>query len=115
MRNRPCAFGFGFVAALLSSLVLASAAAAATPRLEVSSNGRFLVQDNGRPFFWMGDTNWRLYKLNRAEVRDYLDDRRSKKFNVIQGPVLLHGDESIESTNAFGETNTNPGNPNNQW
>ena len=83
--------------------------------LEVSNNGRFLVEDDGTPFFWLGDTNWRIYKLTENEVDDYLDDRKDKKFNVIQGPVLLLSDESDQSTNAYGETNTDPGDPNEDW
>src|SRR4030095_11430047 len=39
----------------------------------------------------------------------------AKKFNVIQGPVLLHGNEGTETTNAYGESNTDPGNPNEAW
>src|SRR5204863_4486373 len=29
--------------------------------LSVSSNGRFLVQSNGQPFFYLADTAWRLF------------------------------------------------------
>ena len=29
--------------------------------LSVSDNGRFLVKENGEPFFWLGDTGWRAY------------------------------------------------------
>src|SRR5687767_3918826 len=102
-----------FIGGLIAAIMIMgfSEPAQAVSRLKVSSNGRFLVQQNGREFFWMGDTNWRLYKLTREQIDEYLDDRKSKKFNVIQGPVLLHGDEGIESTNAYGETNTDPANP----
>jgi hypothetical protein len=113
MRYRTGFLGFAFLAIVLSQF--GSVAQAATQRLKVSSNGRFLTQANGKEFFWMGDTNWRLYKLTRGEIDTYLDDRKSKKFNVIQGPVLLHADEGVESTNAYGQTNTDPSNPNPEW
>jgi len=59
-------------------------------RLVVSENGRFLQHENGKPFFWQGDTAWLLFqKLNHSEVETYLEDRRQKRFNVIQAVVLF--------------------------
>jgi len=59
------------------------------PALKISENKRFLVDDNGDPFFWLGDTGWLLFsKLNREEVETYLTDRAEKGFNVIQVMVL---------------------------
>lgn len=105
-----------FVTTSLAILTTAvTTASADPPRLQVSSNGRFLVQENGAPFFWLADTNLRLYKLTRPEIDSYLNNRQAKGFNVIQGPVLLHNSEDIDFTNPFGQTNTNPANPNEQW
>jgi hypothetical protein len=104
-----------FLLALLALAGLTPPAHAAMERLAVSNNGRHLVTQSGTPFFWMGDTNWRLYKLNEQEVNDYLNDRSSKRFNVIQGPVLLHAEDTdnhVEYVNAYGEPNTDPLNPN---
>lgn len=40
--------------------------------LKVSDNNRFLVKENGEPFFWMGDTGWELiHKLFMDEI-DYI-------------------------------------------
>jgi hypothetical protein len=64
-------------------------AAAAQPRLSVSGNGRHLVRQDGRPFFWLGDTAWELFhRLNREEASHYLADRAAKGFTVIQAVVL---------------------------
>ena len=39
-------------------------------RLKVSSNGHYLAFENGKPFFWLGDTAWLLFsKLNRKEAK----------------------------------------------
>lgn len=58
--------------------------------LKVSENKRFLVDENGNPFFWLGDTGWLLFsKLDRGEAEAYLADRAQKGFNVIQ-VMLLH-------------------------
>jgi hypothetical protein len=43
------------------SMGWAVTAEAAMPRLKVSDNKHFLVTDDGRPFFWLGDTAWELY------------------------------------------------------
>ncbi|MBN1676685.1 MAG: DUF4038 domain-containing protein [Kiritimatiellae bacterium] len=45
-------------------------------RLKASDDGRFLVQEDGTPFFWLGDTAWRLiHVLTREEQDRYLADR----------------------------------------
>ena len=39
------------------------------PRLKVSENQRFLVKEDGKPFFYLGDTAWELFhRLNREEA-----------------------------------------------
>jgi acetyl esterase/lipase len=58
-------------------------------RLKVSPNGRYFVDQDGRPFFYLGDTAWLLFqRLDRAEVEEYLHDRAGKGFTVIQAYVL---------------------------
>jgi len=103
---------------LLAVLALFGAAAmpaSATQPLRVSSNGHALVTANGTPFFWMADTNWRLYKLTNSQIDTYLSNRKAKKFNVIQGPVLLHSSDSPEYADSNGEINNNPNDPNMNW
>ena len=42
---------------------------AKTPQLKVSENQRFLMDSEGKPFFWLGDTGWLLFsKLTREEA-----------------------------------------------
>jgi hypothetical protein len=54
------------------------------PPLRVSDNRRFLVTEDGRPFFWLGDTAWRLSVLAPDEVSAYMENRVRHAFNVIQ-------------------------------
>lgn len=62
-------------------------------RLEVSDNSRFLVFEDGTPFFYLGDTGWELFhRLNKEETEKYLENRRSKGFTVIQAVVLAEVD-----------------------
>lgn len=69
-------------------------------KLKVSENGRFLVHENGLPFFWQGDTSWLLFqRLKREEVITYLEDRKAKGFNVIQ--CIFH--QFFTHQNAYGD------------
>jgi len=70
--------------------------------LKVSENHRFLVDEKGDPFFWLGDTGWLLFKkLNREEAEKYLNDRKEKGFNVIQ-VMVIH--DIMNSSNVYGDS-----------
>jgi hypothetical protein len=72
---------------LFSALAATMFAAAPWDRgpLRVSSDGWYLQHADGTPFFWLADTAWLMsQKLNRDEVRTYLENRRAKGFNVVQ-------------------------------
>jgi hypothetical protein len=59
-------------------------------RLDVSDNGRYLVQEDGTPFLWIGDTAWHLADtLDREDVELYLNNRAAKGFNVIQVAAFM--------------------------
>ena len=69
--------------------------------LRVSENNRYLVKENGEPFFWLGDTGWFIFfRLDREEVDRYLEDRRAKGFNVIQTMLLRH----VSEKNVYGDS-----------
>ena len=84
-------------------LLLAGTATAQTlPRLKVSDNQRFLVQEDGKPFFYLGDTAWELFhRLTRDEAAAYLKQRREQKFTVIQAVALAEFD-GLTEPNAYG-------------
>jgi hypothetical protein len=72
-----------------SSLLLAVVISDAAPRLKVSENKRFLVREDGSPFFYLGDTAWELFhRLKREEAGRYLEDRARKGFTVIHAVTL---------------------------
>ena len=71
--------------------------------LKVSSNKRFLIKEDGTPFFWLGDTAWELFhKLNKEEAETYLENRANKGFNVIQAVALAEYD-GIRVGNVYGQ------------
>ena len=70
--------------------------------LKVSENRRFLVHADGAPFFWLGDTAWELFhRLTREEAERYLENRRAKRFTVIQAVALAELD-GLNTPNAYG-------------
>jgi hypothetical protein len=91
----------GFFA--LSMTSVASETARPLPRLHVSANHRFIVQDNGQPFFYFADTAWELFhRLNRKEGVKYLRTRAEQGFTVIQAVALAELD-GLTDPNAFGK------------
>ncbi len=87
-------------------------------RLKVSDNQRFLVHNDGTPFFYLGDTAWELFhRLNREEADMYLVDRAAKGFTVIQAVVLAELD-GIRDPNPYGHSplhEDNPTKPNEEY
>lgn len=79
------------------------AAAAEKPwahgHLKVSDNSRYLVHEDGTPFFWLGDTGWLLpERLDRDEADYYLQRTADQGYNV----VLVQTLNAVPSINAYG-------------
>ena len=71
-------------------------------RICLSENRRFLVDEQGQPFFYLADTAWELFhKLNREEADHYLADRAEKGFTAIQAVAIAELD-GINIPNAYG-------------
>ncbi|HWI58391.1 MAG TPA: glycoside hydrolase family 140 protein [Bacillota bacterium] len=76
-----------------SFLFAPNPASAAAPKLKVSENKRFLIYEDGRPFFYLGDTAWELFhRLNREEADRYLVNRAKQGFTVIQAVAIAELD-----------------------
>ncbi|WP_420150499.1 glycoside hydrolase family 140 protein [Spirosoma sp.] len=72
-------------------------------RLKVSDNKRYLVHQNGTPFFWLGDTAWELFhRLNREEADQYLKKRAEQGFTVVQAVALAEID-GLNDPNPYGD------------
>lgn len=87
-------------------------------KLIVSENRRFLMHEDGTPFFYLGDTAWELFhRLTKADAERYLENRRAKGFTVIQAVVLAELD-GLNTPNAEGNTplvNNDPLKPDEQY
>ncbi len=112
-RSRPSS-NSGFLPALACFALTLLPASAAAPRLQISDNQRYLVTENGQPFFWLGDTAWELFhRLDRAEASRYLEDRAAKGFTVIQAVALAELD-GLKEPNPYGHlplTDNDPARP----
>ncbi|MGW8315243.1 MAG: glycoside hydrolase family 140 protein [Bacteroidales bacterium] len=71
-------------------------------KLSIADNGHYFQNENGDPFFWLGDTGWLLLKkLNREDAAYYLENRARKGFNVIQ-VMVIH--DLKNCTNYYGDS-----------
>lgn len=54
-----------------------------------TADGRFMMYENGEPFFWIGDTAWMLTdRMNLEEAREYLTKRAQQGWTVIMFSCL---------------------------
>lgn len=85
---------------LLLTLFSLTLSAQITP----DKSGRWLVsKQDGKPFFWLGDTGWELFhRLTRDEALHYLNSRKREGFNVIQCVALAELD-GIRQPNMQGD------------
>ena len=66
----------------------AKQAAVKSNTLRVSSNGRYLVQSDGSPFFYMSDTAWNLFdRISLKQASHYLETRSDQGFTVVQAEI----------------------------
>jgi hypothetical protein len=72
--------------------------------LQTTPNNRYLQTIGGRLFFWLADTAWSMFHvLSLEEIRNYLEDRKSKGFNIVQA-VALSENNGLELANYYGRT-----------
>ncbi|HVG96433.1 MAG TPA: glycoside hydrolase family 140 protein [Chloroflexota bacterium] len=90
--------------------------------MRVSDNRRYLVDDDGSPFFYLADTSWALFQsVSLAEAEHYLRVRRDQGFTVVMpvlvrdleggerhagGPPFVDGDATRPSERFFGHVDT---------
>jgi hypothetical protein len=83
--------------------------------LKVSDNQRYLVRQDGTPFFWLGDTAWELFhRLTKEEAEEYFKQRARQGFTVVQAVALAELD-GLNVPNAYGDVpliNNDPSKPN---
>ena len=89
---------------LLSLFVVGSIVSAQEPTLpvKVSENGRYFVDQNAKPIFWLGTTQWELFHgFTQDEAKRIIDKSKSAGFSVIQ--VMLTGVGDGTKPNVYGQ------------
>ncbi len=97
-------------------LLLGNSIIASPPQypVKVSENGRYFIDQNGTPFFWLGTTQWQLFlEYNLEDAKTILEKSKDKGFSFVQ--VMLMGVGDGTKPNVYGEKpwiNNNPLTPN---
>ena len=83
--------------------------------LKLSADGRYVVDQNNRPFFINGDTAWSLIvQLSQTNAGAYLSDRALKGFNLVLVNLIERKFATNAPANLAGQAPfTAPGNFNN--
>ena len=99
-----------------SLLIFAVSALAQQPAypVKVSDNGRYFVDQKGNPVFWLGITQWQLFReYTVEEARTILENAKSKGFAFVQAMLMGVGDGT--KPNVYGDKpwiNNDPLTPN---
>ncbi len=87
-------------AVLILAVAFFSAVAAPGP-LGVSHTGRYFVDANGGPFYFLADTQWELFRrYSLSEAKLIFENRKAKGFTVVM--VMLTGVGDGTGTNVVG-------------
>ena len=82
--------------------------------IKISENGRFFVDGNNSPVFWLGTTQWQIFReYTLDEVRTTLEKVKGNGFVFVQAMLMGVGDGT--KPNVYGEKpwiNNNPLTPN---
>ena len=88
---------------ILVSIVLLSILNPGFAQIKVSPNKKFLTTNDGKPFFWLGDTDWEMcHRLTREEVEIFIDTRSQQGYNVLQ-IVALAEFNGVREPNRYGD------------
>jgi hypothetical protein len=83
--------------------VLCFIASFSQAQIKVHPNNRYLQTRDGKPFFWLGDTDWEMFhRLTRDEITELVAIRKSQGFNVLQA-VALAEFNGIRQPNRYGD------------
>ena len=100
--------------ALLSLFGISALCEEAAFPVKVSENGRYLVDQNGKPVFWLGTTQWQIFReYTLEEAGTILEKTKDKGFAFVQAMLMGVGDGT--RPNVHGQKpwiNDNPLTPN---
>jgi len=87
---------------IIATLLLIISCLTGFSQIKVSDNGRFLLE-NGKPFFWLGDTDWEMFhRLTREDIEYLINTRSEQGYTVLQG-VALAEFNGVREPNRYGD------------
>lgn len=105
------------IISLVTLLLIFTASALAEQPIypvKVSDYGRYFVDQKGNPVFWLGITQWQIFReYTLEEARTILENAKEKGFAFVQAMLMGVGDGT--KPNVYGEKpwiNNNPLTPN---
>jgi hypothetical protein len=85
--------------------------------LRVSPNGRYFVDEADKPAFWLGDTQWQLFRdMTPEDAAAVLERRKAQGFSAVQ--IMITGVGDGTKPNVRGETpwaGNDPASPNDAY
>jgi hypothetical protein len=88
---------------IILSILLLTILNSGSGQIQVSPDKKFLVTKDGKPFFWLGDTDWEMFhRLNREEAEKFINTRSEQGYNVLQ-IVALAEFNGIREPNRYGD------------
>jgi hypothetical protein len=113
-RRQVCIWLISLAMAILMLAAPFFPAEAALGPIRVSPTGRYFVEANGAPFYFLADTQWELFRrYSLVEAKRILEDRKAKGFTVVM--VMLTGVGDGTGPNVDGHhpwLNDDPATPN---
>ncbi len=85
--------------------------------LRISPNGRYFVDEANEPAFWLGDTQWQLFRdFTVEDAAAVLERRKAQGFSAVQ--IMITGEGDGTKPNLDGETpwvGNDPATPNDAY
>ncbi len=85
--------------------------------LRISPNGRYFVDDANEPAFWLGDTQWQLFRdFTPEDAVAVVERRKAQGFSAVQ--IMITGEGDGTKPNLEGETpwlGNDPAKPNDAY
>ncbi|HSB16348.1 MAG TPA: DUF4038 domain-containing protein, partial [Bryobacteraceae bacterium] len=70
--------------------------------IKVSENGRYFVDQNGNPVFWLGTTQWELFHgFTQEDAKVTIEESRKNGFTFVQVKLMGGGDGT--KPNVYGQ------------
>src|SRR5207247_8571254 len=96
--QRMCRLVLILTAGLVDLSACLSAVEGASGPIRVSENGRYFVDERGKPFYFLADTQWELFRRYSLEDAKFIMGNRKAKGFTLWMVVMSGGSRGREGT-----------------